>query len=61
MYLPDAALALRVSYPVALRLALTGELETRREGRRWVITAESVEAYHARQQSLAGTGPGEAA
>jgi hypothetical protein len=41
--LPDAALELGVSWGVAWRFALRGELEARKVGNRWVVTRESVE------------------
>jgi hypothetical protein len=41
--LPDAAQELGVSWGVAWRLALRGELEARKVGSRWVISRESVD------------------
>jgi hypothetical protein len=43
--LPEAALALGISWHRAWRLCLTGELTARQNGRRYVVTAASVQAY----------------
>lgn len=55
--LVDAALRLGVSWDRAWRLLLTGRLEGRKDGRRWVVSAESVErlrkALHEGQGQLA--------
>lgn len=43
VWLPDAALELGVSWGVAWRLALRGELEARKIGGRWVVSRESLD------------------
>ena len=46
--LADAAMRLGISWHRAWRLALTGDLEARREGGRWYVSVASIEKYAAR-------------
>ena len=56
MTLPDAAQALRKSWQQTYRLVLTGQLDARRVGGRYVVSAASVERVRRAQKPNAGAG-----
>jgi hypothetical protein len=51
--LVDAAHELGLTYAKAYQLVLTRQLDGRREGRSWVVTSQSIEAYRRAQARTA--------